>query len=473
MCGIVAMYSAREPIPADALERATLRLAHRGPDGQRTWVSDDRRVGLGHARLSIIDLATGDQPIASEDETPAHRRQRRVLRLRARSQRDLEQPGPPPPHPLRQRDRPAPLRGPRHRLPARTCAASSPSCSGTARTTRSSPRGIASASSLSTTRQHGGTLYLASEIKALLAAGVPAALGPRRVLPGQPLRWRPPRTAPSSTASIRCRPATSCSPTAGSVRLIRYWDFDYPAADDARPAGPDAEYAERFRARPGRGGPPAPAGRRAGRLLPQRRDRLLRRAGPGGDAPERSDPGLHADLRPGRLRRGGHRPRDGGARRRRVPPDPDPAVRPGRPLRRRDLPGRDALLQRPRRGEVPAEPGRARRRVQGRADRRRRRRDPRRLSATSGGTCCCTTRRGRTRTTVRQLLEQLQASNPVSRGLLLPDGEAPPLASVRRAARVRALVAGGPRDDRVPAPRPVRARLRRRVRRRATPTASS
>ena len=34
---------------------------------------------------------------------------------------------------------------------------------------------------------------------------------------------------------------------------------------------------------------------------------------------------------------------------------------------------------------------------------------------------------------VRQLLEQLEANNPVSRGLLLPDGKAPPLASVRRA----------------------------------------
>ena len=68
MCGIVAMYSAQEPIAASALERATLRLEHRGPDGQQTWVSEDRRVGLGHARLSIIDLATGDQPIASEDE---------------------------------------------------------------------------------------------------------------------------------------------------------------------------------------------------------------------------------------------------------------------------------------------------------------------------------------------------------------------------------------------------------------------
>ena len=35
--------------------------------------------------------------------------------------------------------------------------------------------------------------------------------------------------------------------TGGQVRLIRYWDFDYPAADEDRPVGPDAEYAERFR----------------------------------------------------------------------------------------------------------------------------------------------------------------------------------------------------------------------------------
>ena len=68
MCGIVAVYSPGEPISALSLEKATRRLTHRGPDGQRTWLAEDRRVGLGHARLSIIDLATGDQPIASEDE---------------------------------------------------------------------------------------------------------------------------------------------------------------------------------------------------------------------------------------------------------------------------------------------------------------------------------------------------------------------------------------------------------------------
>ncbi|MGE5688900.1 MAG: asparagine synthetase B, partial [Gemmatimonadota bacterium] len=67
MCGIVALFSRREPIARAALERAAHALHHRGPDGQGFWVSPDGRVGLGHTRLSIIDLATGNQPIASED----------------------------------------------------------------------------------------------------------------------------------------------------------------------------------------------------------------------------------------------------------------------------------------------------------------------------------------------------------------------------------------------------------------------
>ena len=68
MCGIVALWSRRDPIDTQALDRATRRLHHRGPDGRRLWVAPHGRVGLGHARLSIIDLHTGDQPIANEDE---------------------------------------------------------------------------------------------------------------------------------------------------------------------------------------------------------------------------------------------------------------------------------------------------------------------------------------------------------------------------------------------------------------------
>ena len=68
MCGIVALFFRRDPISAETVQRATQRLHHRGPDGQRQWISSDQQIALGHARLSIIDLTTGDQPIASEDE---------------------------------------------------------------------------------------------------------------------------------------------------------------------------------------------------------------------------------------------------------------------------------------------------------------------------------------------------------------------------------------------------------------------
>jgi asparagine synthase (glutamine-hydrolysing) len=69
MCGIVAMFSEGGPVQAEALERATQSLHHRGPDARRTWYDAGRQVGLGHARLSIIDLAGGDQPLANEDES--------------------------------------------------------------------------------------------------------------------------------------------------------------------------------------------------------------------------------------------------------------------------------------------------------------------------------------------------------------------------------------------------------------------
>ena len=55
MCGIVALVSRTAPLLPDALERAVRSLRHRGPDAAQCWQADDRRAGLGHARLSIID----------------------------------------------------------------------------------------------------------------------------------------------------------------------------------------------------------------------------------------------------------------------------------------------------------------------------------------------------------------------------------------------------------------------------------
>ena len=47
----------------------TRTLAHRGPDEEGYFINDKGFVGLGHQRLSIIDLATGQQPLSNEDGT--------------------------------------------------------------------------------------------------------------------------------------------------------------------------------------------------------------------------------------------------------------------------------------------------------------------------------------------------------------------------------------------------------------------
>jgi asparagine synthase (glutamine-hydrolysing) len=56
-------------IDAEYIVRMRDTMPHRGPDGVGVWVSADGRVGLGHRRLSIIDLSTAaNQPMSSMDE---------------------------------------------------------------------------------------------------------------------------------------------------------------------------------------------------------------------------------------------------------------------------------------------------------------------------------------------------------------------------------------------------------------------
>jgi asparagine synthase (glutamine-hydrolysing) len=66
MCGIFGQFVWQGAPPEPGLLwAATQRLAHRGPDGGAFWA--DASFFLGHRRLSIIDLATGDQPMANAD----------------------------------------------------------------------------------------------------------------------------------------------------------------------------------------------------------------------------------------------------------------------------------------------------------------------------------------------------------------------------------------------------------------------
>lgn len=66
MCGLIGGMS-REPVGPDRIKRALDTLDHRGPDGQGRWVSASGRVFLGHTRLSIIGLHNGTQPMANAE----------------------------------------------------------------------------------------------------------------------------------------------------------------------------------------------------------------------------------------------------------------------------------------------------------------------------------------------------------------------------------------------------------------------
>lgn len=65
MCGIAGIFSFRGESPdlAGRVQVMNDLQAHRGPDGEGVWVHPAGRIGLGHRRLSIIDLTTGAQPM--------------------------------------------------------------------------------------------------------------------------------------------------------------------------------------------------------------------------------------------------------------------------------------------------------------------------------------------------------------------------------------------------------------------------
>ncbi len=68
MCGIAGIFSFTNQLDVSRVKRMTDTLVHRGPDGEGQWLSEDIMVGLGHRRLSIIDLSdAASQPMLSAD----------------------------------------------------------------------------------------------------------------------------------------------------------------------------------------------------------------------------------------------------------------------------------------------------------------------------------------------------------------------------------------------------------------------
>ena len=67
MCGIAGIFhlATAKPVDPTRVRTMTDAMVHRGPDGGGVWTAPG--VGLGHRRLAIIDLSTGDQPMTSAD----------------------------------------------------------------------------------------------------------------------------------------------------------------------------------------------------------------------------------------------------------------------------------------------------------------------------------------------------------------------------------------------------------------------
>ncbi len=243
MCGIVGLVSWRKPLGPETLQPALAALRHRGPDGEGTWLSEDRSVALGHTRLSIIDLQTGAQPISSEDgqvvvsvhgefygfEEVRRDLERRGHRFRTRSDSEIalhlyEEWG----VGCLQR-----LRGEfalllwdqrqRMLLAARDRFGIKPLCCAV----------------------RPGKLALASEAKALFALGIPAEWDHSAFFHSVSLQYPPPeRTLFEGIAQLR--PGHYLLAHDGRVETHRYWDFDCPREGEHRSTSAEPELTAEF-----------------------------------------------------------------------------------------------------------------------------------------------------------------------------------------------------------------------------------
>jgi asparagine synthase (glutamine-hydrolysing) len=244
MCGIVGIYGQSGSVHSDALRKATSALFHRGPDGQKQWISPDGRVGLGHARLSIIDLEGGHQPLSNEDgsiravvngEIYDFERIRQELlasghRLATSSDSEVlihlyEDLGVDALHQLRGEfafilwdGRAGRLLAGRDRFGIK-------------------PLFYA---------MHQGSLYLASEAKALFVAGVPAAWDSESLYCS--MQGAVPLQGRSLFKGVYQVPPGHVMIANGQhLQTYKYWDFNYPKMDAMGELKTDAEYIERFR----------------------------------------------------------------------------------------------------------------------------------------------------------------------------------------------------------------------------------
>ena len=243
MCGIVALFANDEQISESSLKLGMDSLKHRGPDGQKFWISPDQRVALGHTRLSIIDINNGEQPIANQDRTlhivvngefyDFERIQGDLRRwgykLKTNSDSEIalhlyNEFGTQCLHHLRGEfafviwdERNELLFAARDRFGIKPLYYSN----------------------------YQNTLYIASEIKALLAAGVPASWDYEAFWQNELGLLAPDRTLFANIYQIP--PGYFLIASRSGIKLQCYWDFDYPLIDNSSSQKTPSDYIEKLR----------------------------------------------------------------------------------------------------------------------------------------------------------------------------------------------------------------------------------
>ncbi|MDD9900247.1 MAG: asparagine synthase (glutamine-hydrolyzing) [Alphaproteobacteria bacterium] len=244
MCGIVSHLSWQRPVALSTLKRGADALVHRGPDGEGFWVSPGAQAGLGHRRLSIIDLETGAQPLVSSDgniaavvngEFYGYKDIRDTLKSKGhvfKTQSDSEillalyaEYGTDCLQYLRGEfafvlwdERKCRLFAARDRFGIK------PLCY---------------------TRNDNG-LFLASEAKALFAMGIPAAWDEYAFFHAASLQYTP-QDRTLFKDIFQLKPGHALLADENNVKTFKYWDLDYPEEKDTSTFKNESEAIEAFR----------------------------------------------------------------------------------------------------------------------------------------------------------------------------------------------------------------------------------
>jgi asparagine synthase (glutamine-hydrolysing) len=226
MCGIIAILSKDRPVTPEVLLCGIDCISYRGPDERGYWISSDKRIGLAHARLSVVDLTTGQQPISNED----HRLQIVVsgeFYDDQRIRRDLQQRG----HRLRSRSD--------SEIAIHLYEEFGTACLKHLRGEFAFVLWDERNTLLFAARDRfgirplyytvvGETLYLASEAKALFAVGAPARWDYESFFQSCHISLDQDRSLFQGVCQVPPGHFLLASPH--HIQTIRYWDLDYPVA---------------------------------------------------------------------------------------------------------------------------------------------------------------------------------------------------------------------------------------------------